>query len=721
MRAYVIVPRILHERHQWHIGAVQVVHAVRVTVAVDPREAVVLAVERVGDPAAAGDDTQRVQHVRPLSLGVVHVIPQAAHQHHVAKVKTILDERVPADRLLEVHVEEGLAGQRVVVVPRVVPGMLTTQLEPVVPVQLPVDRRLRDEPVLGADVQRAAARARLRPAQGAEAAVPVLVDRVVLVRIQRVVGRAPGPQPVELGVVEKRGVEREALEVEHQVQRRDHEAAEVIPRRKLRLCGQREAVEVPVLLVGDACVERERPLSRLGQVLGPVQLVNPAPVAVGPDGGQVSVGGDAAPGLALAGKHQRRNPRAGAERVVQLALHVVRTARVARVARSGAVSTVVVHDLLIHAVREQVAPAPRDRQVVHVDLSRIRGRVARCNRYGNRRVHTGIDERRVVLGVGPAEAGPVARDGAGQIERQAAHERAAKAGVDAVEAHALRVREHLIGFPAQRAIECRGRAGLGNDVDDARLGISVLGRAGAGRHRGLFEAALRDFDAAANAHQERAAVARTGWHAIDIRGSLVGPAAADGDGVARSGGNHARLQRQHLADVVHRQGVGELTADALPGRDLVPGNQGRLARHHDVLDLDRGLREREIDGRGLAGQHPDAVRTHGAIADEGRAHRVRASGHVVHEIVALGIREGAERLPHDCDLGIRDGRARLIPNPALDFTSRLGRQRRNAKAERDCRERASARNASEGSYTALLHGNVLQRREPAGTANLERG
>jgi len=47
--------------------------------------------------------------------------------------------------------------------------------------------------------------------------------------------------------------------------------------------------------------------------------------------------------------------------------------------------------------------------------------------------------------------------------------------------------------------------------------------------------------------------------------------------------------------------------------------------------------------------------------------------------------------------------------------------RRQRRLERDCREREVSRGACEGADTALLHGYVLQRREPASTTDRERG
>ena len=57
----------------------------------------------------------------------------------------------------------------------------------------------------------------------------------------------------------------------------------------------------------------------------------------------------------------------------------------------------------------------------------------------------------------------------------------------------------------------------------------------------------------------------------------------------------------------------------------------------------------------------------------------------------------------------------LVAHPAFDLTSRLGQERTRSQHRRDCRERETSRNASEGADTALLHEVVLQRREPAGS------
>ena len=72
----------------------------------------------------------------------------------------------------------------------------------------------------------------------------------------------------------------------------------------------------------------------------------------------------------------------------------------------------------------------------------------------------------------------------------------------------------------------------------------------------------------------------------------------------------------------------------------------------------------------------DAFHLGRLVADEGGAHRDGAGRDVVDEVVALGIRQGVERRPHDVHLGVRDGRARLVSHPAFDFTSRaLGEER----------------------------------------------
>ena len=117
------------------------------------------------------------------------------------------------------------------------------------------------------------------------------------------------------------------------------------------------------------------------------------------------------------------------------------------------------------------------------------------------------------------------------------------------------------------------------------------------------------------------------------------------------------------------------------------------------------------------GQHLHPVDLGGLVADERGPDGNGARRDVVDEVVALGVREGVERRPHDEHLGVGDGGAGLIAHPAFDLTGRaLGQERARSQGQPDCREREYSRSACEGADTALLHGYVLQRREPAGTA-----
>ena len=276
-----------------------------------------------------------------------------------------------------------------------------------------------------------------------------------------------------------------------------------------------------------------------------------------------------------------------------------------------------------------------------------------------------------------------------------------------------------------------GAADPGGDRDHAGLGVAELRRGGAGGDLRLLEGVGADLDLGARAAEHAAehgalagaAVARLHRHAVDVGGVLVGAAAADREQPAGPAGHHARLQRQDLVETVDREVLHHLAVEPLPGGHLVARHQRLgLADDRDLLDLDRRLLQLDVDGVGLAGQHLHAFDLGGLVADEGRAHRDRAGGHVVDEVVTLGIRERVERGPHDVHLGVRDRRAGLIAYPAFDLTSRaLGEERSGSQAQRDCRVRESSRNACEGADTAMLHGYVLQRREPASTTDAERG
>ena len=85
-----------------------------------------------------------------------------------------------------------------------------------------------------------------------------------------------------------------------------------------------------------------------------------------------------------------------------------------------------------------------------------------------------------------------------------------------------------------------------------------------------------------------AAVAGLGGHAVDVGRVLVLTAAANREpavGIL----DHARLELEHLVEVVHRQRFGEGAVHPLLGGDLVAGDQ-RLGLTHDgdLLDLHRG-------------------------------------------------------------------------------------------------------------------------------------
>ena len=102
---------------------------------------------RIGRIVVRMGSDDREAH-RPLGPAVIPVVPQTAHQDHVAQVEPILDEDVPADRLLEEDVGEDLVVELVRVVPDIVVGELAAQLHPVVAIELPVEVGLSDPAVL---------------------------------------------------------------------------------------------------------------------------------------------------------------------------------------------------------------------------------------------------------------------------------------------------------------------------------------------------------------------------------------------------------------------------------------------------------------------------------------------------------------------------------------------------------------------------------------------
>ncbi len=183
-------------------------------------------------------------------------------------------------------------------------------------------------------------------------------------------------------------------------------------------------------------------------------------------------------------------------------------------------------------------------------------------------------------------------------------------------------------------------------------------------------------------------------------------------------GHDAGLQLQHAVQPVDREIVGELAVDPLLRGDLVARHQRlSLLDHGDLLDLDRGLLQLDVDRDGLAGEHLHAVHLGRLVPDESGPNTVGPGRHVVDEVVPLRIGKRVKRAPYDKDLRVGDGCARLVADPAFDLTSRpLGQKRSRSEPQYDCREREVSRCACEGADTALLHGYVLQRRGPASTA-----
>jgi hypothetical protein len=180
----------------------------------------------------------------------------------------------------------------------------------------------------------------------------------------------------------------------------------------------------------------------------------------------------------------------------------------------------------------------------------------------------------------------------------------------------------------------------------------------------------------------------------------------------------ARLEGQDVRDAVHRKLVGVAAVDPLLRGHLVARHQRSLrGDDRDVLHLERRGLEGHIDRDRLAALHADVRHLGGLVPDERGPDVHRASGHVVHKVVAVGVRLRPEAGADDDHLGIGNWRALLVAHSAFDLTSRRLRQERaRSRRQRDCRERERPRHASEGAHTALLHGNILQRCEQMRTA-----
>ena len=165
-------------------------------------------------------------------------------------------------------------------------------------------------------------------------------------------------------------------------------------------------------------------------------------------------------------------------------------------------------------------------------------------------------------------------------------------------------------------------------------------------------------------------------------------------------------------DPVGRQLLGVVAVDVLLGGHRVPRHQRvRRRRHVDFADIHRLLLQREILGDRLTRQNPQAGHADRLVSDELGDEVDRPRRNVVNEVVPTGIGHGAEGGAFDSYLRTGNRRARLIPYPSFEFTSRLGVERGRAHEQGDCRERDPPRCASEGADTAFFHGDVLRWRD----------
>jgi hypothetical protein len=255
-----------------------------------------------------------------------------------------------------------------------------------------------------------------------------------------------------------------------------------------------------------------------------------------------------------------------------------------------------------------------------------------------------------------------------------------------------------VGHRLDRAVVVRG-ALAGDDVDDARADLAVLGAEPAGQDGDLVDRVVRDVGRARP--RQRVGLGE----AVDDVGHLVGAAAADDElrgvlrlaldaaGIVRAGEvDHARLERRRIAIAAGRQVLDVLARQEAgrAGRILLDEGPGRL--DDDRLLLDGVGGHLEVRLRREVGAHLQVVDHVVGVADEPAAQGVRAGGHVEDGEAALVVGDCAE--PGAVD-DHRDPGQRglvLLAHRAGDLAGGCGQGRRR---RRDQNERAQRRSDPE--------------------------
>ena len=239
----------------------------------------------------------------------------------------------------------------------------------------------------------------------------------------------------------------------------------------------------------------------------------------------------------------------------------------------------------------------------------------RVDRQVRVRVHAEVRqlpaERRVVGGIGAADDVLAARAG-----------------------HGVRPRERLEGALEARAGVAR------DDVDDARVGLPVLGVVGPRDDLELLDALVLDLD------RDRAVVGVRHADAVDEVRDLLRAPAADVD--ARAARGDAGLRAEQVANLLDGQRVDGLGRDARLGRREVAADELGVGRHDDLVERALG-RERDVGRRREVHVHAEALDALRRVADVREREDDRARPDADDLVAAVDVGRGALRAALDAD------------------------------------------------------------------------